>query len=101
MPVYCGSAVHLWGIVAMLDAIAASFPRPTARKFEKDENGRHVPITTEGDPALFVYKTIADPFVGKMSFFKVMAGTIDRDMSLRNLRTGRQRENVAYVHYEG
>lgn len=88
VPVYCGSAVHLWGIVAMLDAIAASFPRPTARKFEKDENGRHVPITTEGDPALFVYKTVADPFVGKMSFFKVMAGTIDRDMSLRNLRTG-------------
>ena len=88
VPVYCGSAVHLWGIVAMLDAIAASFPRPTARKFEKDENGRHVPITTEGDPALFVYKTVADPFVGKMSFFKVMAGTINRDMSLRNLRTG-------------
>lgn len=87
VPVYCGSAVHLWGIVAMLDAIAASFPRPTARKFEKDENGRHVPITTEGDPALFVYKTVADPFVGKMSFFKVVSGKITSDTPAYNSRT--------------
>ena len=82
VPVYCGSAVHLWGIVAMLDAIAASFPRPTARKFEKDENGRHVPITTEGDPALFVYKTVADPFVGKIGVFRVHQGCITAGSTL-------------------
>lgn len=97
VPVYCGSAVHLWGIVAMLDAIAGSFPRPTARKFEKDADGKHLEINVEGDPALFVYKTIADPFVGKMSFFKVMAGTLKQDMSLRNLRTG-VTEKMAHIY---
>ena len=88
VPVYCGSAVHLWGVIAMLDAIAGSFPRPTARKVEKDIGGKPVAIDIEGDPALFVYKTIADPFVGKMTFFKVMSGTLKRDMVLRNIRTG-------------
>lgn len=97
VPVYCGSAVHLWGIVAMLDAIAGSFPRPTARRFEKDADGKHIEINVEGDPALFVYKTIADPFVGKMSFFKVMAGTLKQDMSLRNLRTG-VTEKMAHIY---
>ena len=88
VPVYCGSATNLWGVVAMLNAIAESFPRPTARKVEKDLGGKPVAIDVEGDPALFVYKTIADPFVGKMSFFKVMSGVLRKDAALRNIRTG-------------
>ena len=39
VPVYCGSATNLWGVVALLDAIADSFPRPTARKVEKAADG--------------------------------------------------------------
>ena len=97
VPVYCGSAIHLWGVVAMLDAIAGSFPRPTARKTEKDANGKPVAIDPEGDPALFVYKTIADPFVGKMTFFKVMTGVLRRDAALRNLRSGAM-EKMAHIY---
>lgn len=97
VPVYCGSAVHLWGVIAMLDAIAQSFPRPTARKVEKDLGGKPIAIDVEGDPALFVYKTIADPFVGKMTFFKVMNGTLKRDMVLRNVRTGTN-EKMAHIY---
>lgn len=97
VPVYCGSAIHLWGVVAMLDAIAGSFPRPTARKTEKDANGKPVAIAPEGDPALFVYKTIADPFVGKMTFFKVMTGVLRRDAALRNLRSGAM-EKMAHIY---
>ena len=97
VPVYCGSAIHLWGVVAMLDAIAGSFPRPTARKTEKDTNGKPVAIDPEGDPALFVYKTIADPFVGKMTFFKVMTGVLRRDATLRNLRSGAV-EKMAHIY---
>lgn len=97
VPVYCGSAVHMWGVVAMLDAISGSFPRPTARKVEKDIGGKPIAIDVEGDPALFVYKTIADPFVGKMSFFKVMSGTLRKDMALRNIRTG-VTEKMAHIY---
>lgn len=97
VPVYCGSAVHMWGVVAMLDAIAGSFPRPTARKVERDLGGKPVAIETEGDPAIFVYKTIADPFVGKMTFFKVMSGVLRRDAVLRNIRTGAT-EKMSHIY---
>ena len=97
VPVYCGSATNMWGVVAMLDAIAGSFPRPTARKVEKDLGGKPVAIDVEGDPAIFVYKTIADPFVGKMSFFKVMSGVLKKDMALRNVRTG-STEKMAHIY---
>ncbi len=97
VPVYCGSATNLWGVVAMLNAIAESFPRPTARKVEKDLGAKPVAIDVEGDPALFVYKTIADPFVGKMSFFKVMTGTLKKDMTLRNVRTG-DSEKLGHIY---
>lgn len=101
VPVYCGSATNLWGVVAMLDAIADSFPRPTARKVEKGADGsakgKDIEIKPDGDPALFVYKTIADPFVGKMSFFKVMNGAVKRDMTLKNARTGTA-EKMAHIY---
>ena len=97
VPVYCGSATNLWGVVALLDAIADSFPRPTARKVEKAADGKDVVIKVDGDPALFVYKTIADPFVGKMSFFKVMNGSVKRDMTLKNARTGTA-EKMAHIY---
>ena len=71
--------------------------RPTARKVEKDLGGKPVAIDVEGDPAIFVYKTIADPFVGKMSFFKVMTGTLKKDTTLRNVRTGAG-EKMAHIY---
>ena len=98
VPVYCGSATHLWGVIAMLDAIAGSFPRPTARKVEKDFGGKPVAIEPDAaDPAIFVYKTIADPLVGKMTFFKVMTGTLKKDTVLRNVRTG-DTEKMAHIY---
>lgn len=96
-PVYCGSAVNMWGVIAVLDAIAESFPRHTAKKVEKDVDGKDVAIEIEGSPAIFVFKTVADPFVGKMSFFKVMNGTVKRDMTLKNLTTGTS-EKMAHIY---
>ncbi|MBE6603221.1 MAG: elongation factor G [Ruminococcaceae bacterium] len=87
-PVYCGSATKMWGVIAMMDAVAESFPRFTAKKVETLAGGKTLDIDVNGDPAIFVYKTVADPFVGQMSFFKVMSGTIKRDIILKNARTG-------------
>ena len=90
VPVYCGAATKMWGVYALMDAIAESFPRPTARKVEKDIEGNDVAIEVEGaDTALFVYKTSVDQY-GLMSFFKVMNGTLKKDMVLKNLSSGSQ-----------
>lgn len=93
LPVFCGSALKNWGIKTLLDTIAESFPRPTARKVEhiltEDGEEKEKEILPDGEEtSLFVFKTVADPFVGKMSFFKVMNGELRRDMTLRNTRTG-------------
>lgn len=97
-PVYCGAATKMWGVYALMDAIAESFPRPTARGAEHDTEGGEIKIEPAGeDTAIFVFKTVADPFVGKMSLFKVMNGTLRRDMTLRNLTSGAQ-EKMAHIY---
>lgn len=88
VPVFCGAATKLWGIRTLMNTIGASFPRPTARKVEKLSDGEEKAIDKDGDPAIFVFKTVADPFVGKMSFFKVMNGEVSRDSLLKNTTSG-------------
>ena len=96
-PVYCGSAINMWGIVAILDAIVESFPRHTAKGSEKSVDGKDIAIEPAGSTSIFVFKTVADPFVGKMSFFKVMNGTLKKDMTLKNLTTG-STEKMAHIY---
>ena len=93
IPVFCGAALKNWGIKTLLDTIAESFPRPIARKVEHvigaDGEIKEKAIEMESsETSVFVFKTIADPFVGKMSFFKVMNGELKKDMVLRNTTTG-------------
>ncbi len=95
VPVFCGAALKNWGIKTLLDTIAESFPRPLARKVEHivDNDGNLSDIAIEmesSDTSVFVFKTVADPFVGKMSYFKVMNGELTKDMTLRNSTTGGQ-----------
>ena len=94
IPVFCGSALKNWGIKTFLDTIAESFPRPIARKVEKIVDGdeiKDINIDMDSkDTSIFIFKTIADPFLGKMSFFKVMNGEVKKDMVLRNTTTGAQ-----------
>ena len=97
VPVFCGAATKLWGVWSMLDKIIESFPRHTAKKQETLVDGGNIDIVPEGEPAIFVFKTVADPFVGKMSFFKVMNGSIRRDMTLRNNTTG-DNEKLAHIY---
>lgn len=97
VPVFCGAATKLWGVWSMLDKITESFPRHTAKKQETLVDGGNIDIVPEGEPAIFVFKTVADPFVGKMSFFKVMNGSIRRDMTLCNNTTG-DNEKLAHIY---
>ena len=97
VPVFCGAATKLWGVWTLLDKITESFPRHTAKKNELLEDGSEDEITPEGAPSMFVFKTVADPFVGKMSFFKVMNGTVKRDIIMQNNTTG-DSEKLAHIY---
>ena len=91
IPIFSGASTKLWGIKGLMDTVVDSFPRHTAKKNEKiiATNGsiEDKPIEPDGDCALFVFKTLVDQF-GKMSIFKVMNGTLNRDTVLKNSRTG-------------
>ena len=88
VPCFCGCATKLWGVWTLLNCIAESFPRHSAKGSEQSTDGDEVAIQPDGAPAIFIFKTVADPFVGKMSFFKVMNGTLKADSTLRNARDG-------------
>ena len=97
VPVFCGAATKLWGVWTLLDKITESFPRHTAKKNEVLADGDEMEINPDGEPAIFVFKTVADPFVGKMNFFKVMNGTVKRDLTLTNRQTG-DNEKLAHIY---
>ena len=98
VPVLCGAATKTWGVETLLDTIAESFPRHTAKETERGQDGEPIAIDRDSnEPAIFIFKTVADPFVGKMSLFKVMTGTLTNQMTLRNLRTGTE-ERMARIY---
>ncbi len=98
-PIICGSSTKLWSVEALMNIIHESYPRHTAKKNEiVVENGeeKELPIADTADTSVFVYKTVADPFVGKMSFFKVMTGELNNSMTLRNVTRG---GNEKFAHF--
>lgn len=95
-PVYSGSAVTLHGIPYFLDYIADSYPTPLDKKVERGVEGP-IEIKETGPASIFIFKTVADPFVGKMSYFKVMSGVLKKDDLLKNLTTGQQ-EKFSHIY---
>jgi len=89
-PVLCGSATKLVGIDRLLDAICDVGPSPLERPPASARGGDQV-VEIRPDPAgqplAWVFKTIADPYVGKISLFKVLSGTVRPDAALTNSRT--------------
>lgn len=101
-PVLCGCSTNLQGIDMLLDCIVDLLPSPW-------EKGAEVAVDTEGEPvevpctdeaplAAYVFKTIADPFVGKLSYVKVISGKLAADSAPINSRTG-QPERLGKIIY--
>ena len=76
-PVACGVATKNLGAHALLDLIVEGVPSP-AKKGS--------PIETDATVAAFVFKTVADPFAGRISIFRVYAGEVKSDTTLVNHR---------------
>jgi elongation factor G len=90
-PVLCGSASHLIGVDRLADKLVSLGPspldRPPVTVVAGDTEVAVVPDPT-GDPLAFVFKTIADPYVGHISLYKVLSGSVRPDANLVNSRSG-------------
>jgi len=98
-PVLCSAASQNVGSDLLLRFIAQIFPSPLeAPPRLAKENSQEVmkPIVPDGPPSIFVFKTAADPFAGRVSYFKVMAGAVKDDTRLTNMRTNAS-ERLAHI----
>ena len=87
-PVYCGSADKATGIERIMDLITEYFPSYAEKGHvhAKNPKGDTLDLETNEHEALsaFVFKTIIDPFVGQISYLKVMSGVLNSDSQVYN-----------------
>jgi elongation factor G len=98
-PILCGSAYQNVGMDLLLGYLVDFCPSPLQHHDVKakvgDKEVEH-PITDGDQPSAFVFKTMADPFAGRVSYFKVMSGVIRNDDHLFNQRSGAD-ERLAHL----
>ncbi len=101
-PVLCGSATQNIGIPYILKFLADYAPSPleapevSAQNPATRQNEKLIP-NEGGNLAAFVFKTTADPYVGKLTFFRVYSGALESDSRVNNSRTG-QEERIGQLY---
>lgn len=90
IPVLCGAAVKNMGIETLMYTLKKFMPSPADRQYATGTNLKTNEVFTAkvDSSAPFsaqVFKTVADPFVGKISMFKVLSGTMTHDMEIYNV----------------
>lgn len=87
-PVYCGSATSQTGIERLMDLITEYFPSYAEKGTVQALDAKDNPVTLETNEneslSAFVFKTVVDPFVGKISYLKVMSGVLNSDSQVLN-----------------
>jgi elongation factor G len=101
-PVLCGSAVKNIGVQTLLDFIASCGPSPLDSPLAEATNpqtGKSETLepSSSNPAALLVFKTTADPYVGKLTYFRVMSGSVHSDSHLWNANR-EQDERVGQVY---
>src|SRR3990170_2905471 len=82
VPVLTGSATKMFGIQALLEAVAATFPSPADAPVKT--NGDALKSDSSGPLVALVFKTAADPYVGRLTYFRVLSGTFKADSQAWN-----------------
>jgi len=102
VPVYCAAGGHSVGVLPLLNGIVdllPSPPRAAPRIVEGREGNEPLAASDAGPLAAYVWKTTADPFVGKMTYFRVFSGTIQADARVWNQSKGAE-ERMSGLHVQ-
>ncbi len=87
-PIFAGSALNNWGVELLMNSISKDTPSAGAKKSIAAESpdGNPIEVTnTDTEPmSAFVFKTIADPFVGRISLFRVYSGVFKGNTTVYN-----------------
>jgi elongation factor G len=101
VPVFCGSAINNAGVKFLMDALVEYVPAPDFKgsiKAKKPGTDEKVELNASSEEKLsaLVFKTIADPFVGKISMFRVYSGTLKSDTVVYNPKSEKT-EKIAQI----
>src|SRR6185312_2442422 len=92
-PVACGVATKNLGTTALLDLLVEGVPSPAKRPASIDVDG--------AGTAAFVFKTVADPFAGRINLFRVLSGTLGADATVVNARSHAKERVGALLTLQG
>lgn len=92
IPVLCGAAIKNMGIETLMYTLKKFMPSPADRQYATGTNVKTkekftAKIDASAPFSAQVFKTVADPFVGKISMFKVLTGTMTHDMEIYNVNS--------------
>jgi len=96
VPVLCGSAITNRGLGVLLDSICKYLPSPEDADLELTTAGEEV--KHDAPFSAIVFKTVADPFVGKLSYFKVCSGEIKADSTVYN-SSNKTNEKIGKLYF--
>lgn len=83
-PVVVGSATHLIGVDRLMDIIVSTGPSPADMPAPEGEGGETRAIEPDAPLSALVFKTMTDPYVGRVSFFRVYSGSLKGDRPIYN-----------------
>jgi elongation factor G len=92
-PVACGVATKNLGTHALLDLLVEGVPSPAKKASSIDAEGASI--------AVFVFKTLADPFAGRINLFRVLRGTVTAEATLVNLRSKAKERMGSLLELQG
>lgn len=100
-PIMPGAASLCSGISYLLDFILQCFPLPTEREYEvyeddKKEKNISKKLAPDGPLVAFVFKTVSDPYAGRLNFFKVYSGSFKSDSTVHNVNENKD-ERIQHV----
>lgn len=91
IPVFCGVGETGAGVMPFIDTLINILPNENEISLKAALNGKEITIDENyNDTAAVCFKTVADAFVGKLSYLKVIKGTLKPDTKLKNSRTGEE-----------
>jgi elongation factor G len=97
VPVLCGAATSNRGMQPLLDGIVDFFPDASKKSFARAD-GSDVATSEGGSLNAFVFKTLADPHVGRVSYFRVLTGTAKSNSTTNNVTQGKN-ERLGQLFY--
>ena len=101
IPVICGSAIQNTGVKMIMDTVADYLPSPVERAAieviePKTKEQKTLEPKNDAPLAAYVFKTIADPYAGKLTIFRVFSGTLNADSTVYNA-TKKAKEKIGQI----